>query len=72
MICPYCETEMEKGIIQNRPGSFYTFDNRKHWFRSIAESDYILIGKYGWFKESCTYSYICRKCKKVIVDYSAL
>jgi len=71
MKCPYCDTEMEKGVIQSAREVFWSCKKRKLFFRASADKGDVLIAQLGW-NGSFAESYLCRRCKKVIFDYSKL
>lgn len=68
MKCPYCGEEMEQGVIQSQHG--INWMTKKHL---IGASEYhegsVVLSASSIFKGSAVVSHLCRKCKKVIIDY---
>ena len=68
MKCPYCDGEMEKGLIQSpheiswTPGS-----NRQTLGRAIFH-DGVVLSKLSMLKGSAVTAWLCRGCEKVIID----
>lgn len=70
MECPYCNNEMEKGII--RSPQEISWDRKKHWVgRAQDHEGSVLLSKLSIMKGSAVISYLCRDCKKVMIDYEA-
>jgi len=74
MNCPFCEREMEFGYIQNRDGVYWMRSKRaistimppKHDREVVSLND----GKVSYFAGGSAEAWLCRKCKKVVVDYA--
>lgn len=70
MKCPYCDGEMEKGLIQSPheiswiPGSY-----RQILGRAIFH-DGVVLSKLSMLKGSAVDAWLCRGCEKVIIDYA--
>jgi len=71
MKCPYCQNEMEKGYLQSRDGLAWT--GKKHLISAFSPyfSDAVSLSSDGVSAAPKTVdAYLCRSCKKVIIDYS--
>lgn len=68
MKCPYCGEEMEQGVIQS-PYEI-SWKTKRHL---IGAAEYhegsVVLAATSFFKGPAVVSYLCRKCKKVIIDY---
>ncbi len=71
MQCPYCNKEMEKGLIQSPQELAWIAGEKKRLF---AKSEFyygsVLLSKLSMLKSSAVVAYLCRDCEKVIIDYS--
>lgn len=66
MKCPNCNNEMEKGVLQS--GQIILWAKKKHHLSLNAKEGDVELGKN--YMGGCSLpAYICRSCKKVIVDY---
>ena len=72
MTCPYCQREMEAGVIQSGRGIVWTKKRRRYPFRarllplpegSVVLADFSLTG-------STVEAYFCRACRKIVIDPS--
>lgn len=71
MNCPYCNWEMEEGYIQSPIEIFWNKGSKRHILgRSELHENAVMLSKYSFVKGSAVRSYLCRNCKKVIIDYS--
>lgn len=66
MKCPYCNNEMEEGSISNGRDIFWKNTN-KLVGNAINLKNTVRLGTFGLFPK--VKAYICKDCKKVIVDY---
>ena len=69
MLCPYCNEEMELGVIQS-PHEINWGRKLRHFTSSNADPEAIVLGGYSFLKGCYTEAYLCRKCEKVIIDFS--
>ncbi|PKM50974.1 MAG: hypothetical protein CVV02_08540 [Firmicutes bacterium HGW-Firmicutes-7] len=68
MNCPYCEMEMEQGVIQS-PQEI-SWKKKKHLFgRAEFHEGSIVLSELSILKGSAAIAFLCRKCEKVIIDY---
>ena len=71
MNCPYCNQEMEKGIIQSpQELNWSKGEKRKIFNRSVLHRDSILLSKLSFTKGSACAAYNCSSCNKIIIDYA--
>lgn len=71
MICPYCNSEMKKGIIQSPQEINWTNgDKRKMFGRAAFHKDSVVLSKMSFFKGSACVAYNCASCKKIVIDYA--
>ncbi len=68
MKCPCCGDEMEKGYLQ--AGQILLWARKKHKISLLPRDGDVLIDKNYWSGVSPE-AYICKQCKKLVVDYSA-
>ena len=70
MKCPYCDGEMEKGLIQSPheigwiPGGYRQILGRAEFHGGVVLSELSI------FKGSAVTAWLCRGCEKVIIDYA--
>ena len=70
MKCPYCSSEMKKGIVQAHDGIYWT--PKKHWTPRFAQfsDEAIPIGTDDkLLPNSMAVAYNCLACKIVIIPY---
>ena len=71
MICPYCGKEMEKGLIQSPQEIAWLKGDKKHMFgRAGLHEGSVVLSRLSVMKGSAVTAYLCRDCKKVLIDYS--
>lgn len=68
MTCPYCNREMEKGVIQSAHEIAW---KRKKHFIGAAEfhKGSVVLAPFSLIGGTFVVAYLCRNCKKVIIDY---
>ena len=65
MKCPYCGNEMELGLIASPYQIVWTRGDKKQFLNNVG-IQYSLKS----FVEGCAVkAFLCRSCKKVIIDY---
>jgi len=69
MKCPYCNHDMEQGVIQS--AQEINWQKKKHLInRSDMYDDAVCLSQRNFFKGSAVEAWLCRECKKVIIDYT--
>ena len=69
--CPYCDAEMELGYIQCRDSLCWTKKKRLAVaFPSLNKMSVKLGVENGPFSGTAMEAYLCRSCKKIVIDYS--
>ncbi len=73
MKCPYCGGETETGVITS-PHELSWIKGEKRPFFSRAEfhEGAVVLSGFSALKGSAVKAYLCRECRKVIIDYSDL
>lgn len=68
MNCPYCNSEMEKGVIQS-PHEI-SWLRKKVLLFAAAElhEGSVVLAELSLLKGSCVTAYLCRPCGKVVID----
>lgn len=70
MKCPYCEAEMEQGVIQS-PQELSWKKNKKLIARAKFYEDSIVLSKISFLKGSAIISHLCRACERIVIDYKS-
>lgn len=71
MKCPYCGEEMEKGFIQSpQEISWLKGEKRPLLGRAAFHDGSVILSELSMLKGSAVTAYLCRACKKVLIDYS--
>ena len=71
MKCPYCNEEMEKGLIQSAQEISWLKGEKKHLFlTSDFHEGSVVLSKKSFIKGSAVTAFLCRDCRKVIIDFS--
>ena len=71
MKCPYCQKEMEKGVIQSIQEIAWL--KKKHLLAAAdlhSREKPVILSPRSFWKGSQVTAYLCRDCEKVIIDYS--
>ena len=66
MKCLCCQEEMEKGFLQ--ANNMMTWVRAPHRFALYPKKGEVMLGRNVWDALTVT-AYICKPCKKVVVDY---
>ncbi|MGO1477234.1 PF20097 family protein, partial [Alkalibacterium gilvum] len=66
MKCPYCNQEMENGLVQSSRGIFWGKKKHKFFGIPIHEEEFSIAD--GW-NTSAINGYCCRDCQKIIIEY---
>ncbi len=69
MNCPYCNGQMETGVIQSPHELAW---KRKKSLIGAAElqKDSVVLAERSFMKGSCVTAYLCRYCNKVVIEVS--
>ena len=71
MKCPYCENEMELGFIQSvQEISWKKGEKRPLLNKAKFHEGSVILSELSLINGSAVTAYLCRACKKVIIDYS--
>lgn len=71
MKCPYCNHEMEKGLIHSpHELNWIKGEKRKLLAQSFLREDSIVLSEFSMMRGSACLAYNCRNCKKIIIDYA--
>lgn len=71
MKCPYCDKEMETGLIQSpQEIAWLKGDKRPFFGRAEFHEGSVVLSELSMIKGSAVVSHLCRECEKVIIDYS--
>ena len=71
MKCPYCNIEMEQGFIQSpQEISWKKGEKRPLLGRAQFHEGSVILSELSFIKGSAVTAYLCRACRKVIIDYS--
>ena len=69
MNCPYCGDDMEKGIIQS--AQEIAWQRKRHILGAFWLHDgSVVLSPLSFFRGSAVAAYLCRECKKIVIDYS--
>lgn len=69
MKCPYCGRDMEQGVIQSVQE--INWQKKRHLInRSDMYDGAVCLAPRSFLKGSFVEAYLCRDCRKVIVDCS--
>ncbi|QIB69682.1 hypothetical protein Ami103574_10270 [Aminipila butyrica] len=66
MKCPYCNNEMEQGLLQGMRRIAWV--KKQHKLSLLPEQDEIMLENNS-FSDFTLSASICKKCKKIVVDY---
>lgn len=67
MKCPYCEEEMDWGVVQSAKQVFWSEKKHKVFFNPNESQGDISIAPFGW-NGCATPGFYCKRCRKVIID----
>lgn len=66
MKCPFCDRNMQEGVVQS--GRKVYFTEKPHKFFFNAEADEVTLTTHNWTAPTVK-AWNCGNCLKVIVDY---
>lgn len=67
MKCPFCGGEMEQGFLQGEHKVAWV--KKKHLISILPKEGEVVLENNA-FKDFALTAFICKSCKKIIVDYS--
>lgn len=68
MKCPYCNKEMEIGVITSQ--NEIAWQKERHLFnRADMHGGSVCLSEHSFLKGSSVEAWLCRECCKVIIDY---
>ncbi len=67
MNCPFCNSPMEKGLLQS--GNLIVWVKKKHLLSLNPREGEVILDR-NYLTGASVPARICKKCKKVIADYS--
>lgn len=67
MKCPYCNTEMEEGVLQSE--RYLLWAKAKHAVSYHPKDGEVLLREKAVGNVTVK-AYICKQCKKIIADYT--
>ncbi len=71
MKCPYCDSEMEQGYIQSPYEINWKKGNKRAFFGNAGfHEGSVVLSELSLLGGSAVTAFLCRDCKKVIIDYS--
>ncbi len=71
MKCPYCNNEMEKGLIQSpHEICWIKGEKRKVFVRAEFHKDSVVLSELSFMKGSACIAYNCPSCQKIVIDYA--
>jgi hypothetical protein len=71
MNCPFCQKDMESGMIQSARQIFFSKIRKKFIMLADSLEGDIVVAKMDWLFSSYSHAHHCPDCKKVIVDLAA-
>ena len=71
MNCPYCNNEMEKGLIQsNQELCWIEGEKRKFFGHASLYKNSVVLSDFSFIKGSACIAFNCPSCKKILIDYA--
>ncbi|WP_019230432.1 PF20097 family protein [Sedimentibacter sp. B4] len=67
MRCPYCNNEIEQGLLQGMRRVAWI--KRQHKVSLLPKQGEVLL-ENNTFSDFLLQAHICKSCKKIVVDYS--
>ena len=67
MRCPFCGEDMEKGLLQS--GNLIVWVKKKHYLSLLPRDGEVILDR-NYLTGATVPSWICKKCKKVISEYT--
>lgn len=72
MKCPYCDQEMEAGYIVSDARSAIAWRKDKYESAVVKDKEGIQLARQYFFRSALSVgnAFCCKKCNKIIIDYS--
>lgn len=71
MLCPYCNAQMEEGFLQSPQEISWKRGNKRPLLgRAMFHKGSVVLSGLSLLKGSAVKAYLCRACKKVLIDYA--
>ena len=67
MNCPYCNNELECGVIQSQHE--IRWQKARHIFATHSDTSIMLSDRNIW-RGSAIKAFLCRECSKIVIDYA--
>lgn len=71
MKCPYCQQEMESGMIQSGRQIFFSKQRKKFLMLANTSEGDVVVGPMDWLYSSFSIAHHCSSCNKIIIDLAA-
>ncbi|MBQ3103912.1 MAG: hypothetical protein IJC58_06475 [Oscillospiraceae bacterium] len=69
MKCPYCQKEMEIGIIPSPQEISWLPGEKSHLFNKASlHKGSVLLSEFSALRGSCVKAHLCRQCEKIMID----
>ena len=66
MKCPWCEQDMQSGVVQSARQIFFTTKEHKNWFiPDVAGGDEVMLSSHNWTSKA----FYCAACQKAVINY---
>ena len=70
MRCPYCQKEMELGLLQSpHEISWLPGEKRRFFGASQLHQGAVSLASLDFWKGSAVRAWNCRSCQKILIDY---
>ncbi len=66
MLCPFCNGEMEKGLLQG--GNILVWVRKKHYLSLLPKEGEVMLDK-NYLTGCAVPAWVCKQCRKVIAEY---
>ena len=68
MNCPYCNKEMESGVIQSPNEIAWLKRKARFWGAAMLQEGSVVLSKFSFLRGASVTAYLCRPCGKVVID----
>lgn len=73
MRCPFCNGEMENGMLRSKGGVYFLPDGEKtpllYTEREMKKRNAVYLPPYMTVPAEYPTAYLCRPCSKIVIDY---